>query len=239
LEYIGKEGCDMWVVTKEAWIIIGVVALVGVLGMAFLLQPKVPPAAPVATSPTANPLVQTVVVPRPAEVAVSPASQGMPTTAIDGVIYGGEYAHSTEAAGFEIHWSSDARTLRVGLISPGLGYLAIGFDPVNRMEGANFILGAVTGGRVVVRDDYGSGPVAHSADTVNGGTSDILEAAGCEANGKTYLEFVIPLDSRDPMDRELVPGATYKVLIAYHETNDDFGAWHSRRGSGSITLDPA
>jgi len=72
-----------------------------------------------------------------------------------------------------------------------------------------------------VRDDFGTVPVAHSADMSNGGTNDIVDAAGCEANGKTYLESVIPLDSGDPADKPLVPGSTYKALIACHETDDE------------------
>jgi hypothetical protein len=234
----------MWILTKEGLIVIAIAAVLGIVGLILLLQPKpiaevAAPAAPAAISQAATPPVQPQIlrpsVEAPARSDVAPA---LPVTAMDGVIYAGEYAHNTEANGFEIHWSNDARTLRVGLISPGLGYVAIGLDPVSRMEGANFILGAVIDGRVTVRDDFGSGPVAHSADTERGGANDILDAAGCEANGKTYLEFAIPLDSGDPMDKPLSPGGTYKVLIAYHETDDDFGAWHSRRGSGSITLDP-
>lgn len=201
------------------------------------LPPAVPPQAPTpaTVSATPTPVAAAPVPPAP------PSSSGAvgPSTAVDGIIYAGEYSHNTRAAGFEIHWSNDAHTLRVGLISPGLGYLAIGFDPVNRMEGANYILGAVVDGRVTVRDDFGIGPVAHAPDAAIGGTNDVLEAAGCEVGGKTYLEFVIPLDSGDAKDKALIPGSTYKVLIAYHETSDEFGAWHSRRGSGSITLDPA
>jgi hypothetical protein len=240
----------MWIVSKEGLIVIGVVAVLGILGLVFLLQPARPPmvqapTAPVAALPvtTTPPVAAVPQVPPPAVVpqpVVAPApSRPGPVTAVDGIIYAGEYAHSTEAAGFEIHWSNDARLLRVGLISPGAGYLAIGFDPVSRMQGANVILGAVTGGRTVVRDDFGTDAVAHSPDVSGGGTNDILEAAGLEANGRTYLEFVIPLDSGDSMDKPLVPGNAYKVLIAYHETSDDFGTWHSRRGSGTITLDPA
>ncbi len=238
----------MWIISKEGLIVIGIVAVLGIIGLALLLQPARPfvaqaPARTVASSQPATAVPPAAITPVPAAqpVAVVPATPPAtltPVTAIDGVIYAGEYAHSTEAAGFEIHWSNDAQTLRVGLISPGTGYLAIGFDPVNRMEGANFILGAVVDGKTIVRDDFGTGPVAHSPDAASGGTNDILEAAGCEANGRTYLEFAIPLDSGDPMDKPLVPGNTYKVIIAFHETSDDFGAWHSRRGSGTITLDP-
>ena len=159
--------------------------------------------------------------------------------AIDGVVFPGEYAHRTDAGGFEVHWSNDINFLRVGLVSPGTGYVAIGFDPDHRMKGANFILGAVEDGRVMMRDDYGNGSVDHTADTLLGGTNDILEAAGREEEGWTTVEFVIPLATRDAMDRTLVPGETYDILVAYHDTSDSFAARHSRRGSGTIRLDAA
>jgi hypothetical protein len=231
----------MWIVSKEGLLVMGIVAALGIIGIILLLQPARPQ---VVTSPSSQPAEasQPVAQPVPAPVAAAESvvrEVAAPVTAIDGVIYAGEYAHNTEAAGFEVDWSSDATLLRVGLISPGTGWLAVGFDPVNRMQGANFILGAVRDGKTVVRDDFGTGAVGHSPDTANGGSDDILAAAGCEANGKTYLEFIIPLDSGDAMDRPLHPGSTYKILIAYHDSSDDFGTWHTRRGSGSITLDPA
>jgi len=249
----------MWIISKEGLIVLGVVAALAALGLVLVLLPPrdeapLPPAsvtpAPATTSPAPIPVPAPVppVVPvpsappamTPAPVAITPVLPASgPRAAIDGIIYAGEYAHNTSAAGFEIHWTNDAHTLRVGLISPGTGYLAIGFDPVNRMAGANYILGAVTAGGVVTRDDFGTGPVAHTPDVMSGGTNDILEAEGSEASGKTYFEFVIPLDSGDALDKALAPGSTYNVLIAYHLTSDDFGAWHSRRGAGTIHLDPA
>ncbi len=66
-----------------------------------------------------------------------------------------------------------------------------------------------------------------------------LEAAAREVEGKTYFEFVIPLDSRDPTDKPPVCGSEYKVLVAYQRTNDDFGALHSEKGSSAIPLDRA
>ena len=111
------------------------------------------------------------------------------------------------------------------------------FDPDHRMRGANFILCAVEGGRTRTRDDYGNGSVSHTADTLLGGTDDVLEAAGREEDGRTTVEFVIPLATRDPYDKSLVPGETYGILVAYHETSDNFATRHSRRGSGTIRLD--
>lgn len=162
-----------------------------------------------------------------------------PGTAVDGVIRDGEYAHQTTVAGAAVYWSNDARTLRVGVVSPGTGYVAIALDPERRMKGANYILGAVVNGQVVARDDFGTGPLSHQPDTACGGAETILEKAGREADGKTYFEFVIPLDSSDPADKPLMPGKTYAALVAFHRSNDDFGVTHSDRGAFTMSLDPA
>ncbi len=190
--------------------------------------------APAATTAPTSSFVQVV---QPAETP--PASPAIPVAAaIDGVIYEGEYAHSTEAGGFQIRWSNDASFLRVGLTSPGMGYLAIGFDPDDRMQGANFVLAAVRNGQLWTRDDYGNGPLTHASDASLGGTDDILAAAGRESEGKTHVEFVIALNSGDRFDKRLTPGTTYDIVISFHETNDDFDTYHSRRGAGKMRLDP-
>ncbi len=156
---------------------------------------------------------------------------------IDGAIGETEYAHSTEIAGVEVYWTNDATYLRVGLVAPGTGYVAIGFDPVRQMEGANFILGYVEDGKGYFRDDFGTEPTAHMADVDRGGVDNIVSSAGAEWTDRTILEFIIPLDSGDGMDKPLVPGGTYTVLLAYHDLQDGFTARHSRRGSGQIQLD--
>jgi len=188
------------------------------------LEPSEP--APVEEVPAAEP---------PESIEPAPVIP----VAIDGVVFPGEYAHRMDAGGFEVHWSNDINFLRVGLMSPGIGYVAIGFDPDHRMQGANFILGAVEDGTLKMRDDYGNGSVSHTADTLLGGTDDILEAAGREEGGRTTVEFVIPLVTRDPYDKTVVPGETYRILIAYHDTSDSFAVRHSQRGSGTMRLDAA
>jgi len=159
--------------------------------------------------------------------------------AIDGFVGSGEYPHSVEIAGVEVYWANDAARLWVGLIAPGTGYVAVGFDPERQMEGANYIIGYVKDGKLYVRDDYGTERTSHMADIDRGGTDDILASAGTEWPDHTVLEFVIPLDSGDAMDKVLVPGSAYAALVAYHDLQDSFTARHSRRGAGEIRLDPA
>lgn len=230
----------MWSVSKEGFILLAAVAALAVLGLAlWIFSPDPPPIAPEVApvvAPASEAAEVTPVVVQPAPAAASPEPDLAP--AIDGIIQPGEYAHQTESTGFEIHWSNDQRVLRMGLVSPGTGYLAIGFDPESRMQGANFILGAVIDGRTVVRDDYGTGSVHHASDVSLGGRDNVLSFAGTEADGKATLEFAIPLDSGDAYDKRLVPGTSVEILIAYHETDDDFSAWHGRWGRGFIVLDP-
>jgi len=157
--------------------------------------------------------------------------------AVDGTIFAGEYPHRADIAGVEVYWMNNAEYLRVGLVSPGTGYVSIGFDPENGMKGANYIIAYMNEGEIYVRDDFGTEPTSHMADDDRGGTNDILSAAGAEWPDQTIIEFVIPLDSGDASDKPLSPGRTYPILVAYHSVSDGFTARHSRRGSGEITLD--
>ena len=192
----------------------------------------------------AEPIAETVFpvpvpAPEPVPLPVVGNEGSSSTPIVDGVIHTGEYAHAIEADGFRVYWTNTAAVLRMGLFSPGTGYVAIGLDPERRMQGANFILGAVASGHTKVRDDYGTGLLSHGADIDNGGSSDILAYAGRELDGQTTIEFIIPLDSGDPLDKPLVPGHTYEILVAFHDTNDSFSARHSQRGSGELRLDAA
>lgn len=156
--------------------------------------------------------------------------------AADGVIDLGEYAQSTNVAGVDVYWTAGTNLLRVGLESPGTGYVSIGFDPDNRMEGANYIVGYVHEGETFIRDDYGTGPTSHGADIERGGEDNILSSGGTEWADHTVLEFVIPLDSGDDSDKPLVFGGTYDILVAYHDLQDGFTSRHSRRGAGKMTV---
>jgi hypothetical protein len=230
---------------SEAWFYT-IVGIVAAIGLALLLALATP--GPADEPQSAELPQQTEVVETPVSEPTPEVSETVPGTAVsatpsvhyalDGVVREGEYRNMLDADGFQVHWMNDSTLLRVGLVSPGTGYLAIGFDPDRRMKGANFILGAVNGIAVTTRDDYGVGLTSHAADTSRGGTHDIVEAAGRESDGGTMFEFVIPLDSGDEMDKPLEPGLSYRVLVAYHTMNDSFDAVHSRYGTGDIRLDP-
>ena len=137
------------------------------------------------------------------------------TSAIDGIIVEGEYARTKTIADVELHWSTDEDTLTMAIAAPCTGYVTVGFDPDNRKEGGNYIIGYVKDGIAIVRDHVGTRGNLHDADVNLGGENNLLAYAGSEADGWTTLEFVIPLDSGDDMDKPLVPGNKHIVLVAY------------------------
>jgi len=163
--------------------------------------------------------------------------EGTGVLSIDGVVSDGEYSHSAAVARMTIHWSNDAETLHMALVAPGTGYVAVGFDPVNRKMGANYILGWVDEKGATLRDHIGTRGNLHEPDTALGGTDDLIEFAGTEAEQQTTIEFAIPLDSGDAFDRPLVPGGRYVLHAAYHRSRDDDFSVHTGWGIGELTLD--
>lgn len=152
--------------------------------------------------------------------------------AVDGAVSEGEYPHAVAAAGVEFHWMNGTVLLFGALVSPGTGWVAVGFDPEYRMEGANIVFAWVTDGEVSMEDHYGTGPTSHGRDFV----SHILLSAGTEAGGSTTVEFVVPLNSGDPQDKVLERGKAYTVILAYHRSSDGFRR-HTARGQAEIDLD--
>jgi PKD repeat protein len=164
-------------------------------------------------------------------------SEAAPT--IDGVIDPGEYPHefAHPVTDVTIYWYNDAEEIYIGLKSLGTGWVAIGFDPVAFMRGANFIFCYVEDGEAFVSDQYGSGSFSHLPDTSAGGTEDITDYAGVETSGGTVFEFRMPLDTGDEYDNPLIPGGSHTALNSVQMTSDSLTAKHTRKGSFLITLD--
>lgn len=154
---------------------------------------------------------------------------------VDGVIDGDEYRNSLadEATGMELYWQIEGDTLYVGLVSPGTGWAAVGFSLTHGMKGADIIIGAVTEEGLVIEDHYGSSPTSHRQDE----SSRITRAEGKEVEGKTTIEFAIPLASPDPNDVALTPGSEITVILAYQASSDSLTARHTKRSALTITLD--
>jgi hypothetical protein len=205
-----------------------------------------PPASTAAGEPApyAAPDEQPSPTPPPDEPAypdpIEPADNETTAWAPDGVVSSGEYDARATFGQMTLHWSNDAEYLYFALEAPTSGWVGIGFDPDNRMQGANFILGAMVDGIARVTDAYGVSPTGatHPPDVELGGTDDIIASGGSLRDGVTIIEAQIPLDSGDDYDKPLTPGDTVTVILAMGSSSE-YNAPHTFRTTGEITLSPA
>lgn len=160
-----------------------------------------------------------------------------PNVTIDGNVLTDEYAghYFDSDTKIDIYWEHNGTHMYIALVSPGTGWVGIGFGPMGvGMDGANIIIGWVdSDGKLVLYDEVGVG-WNHLKDVEKGGSDDIIEKAGSESEGKTTLEFIIPLDSGDPNDQSFAEGGKYGFFVAYHATEDSDTTYHI---SHSKTID--
>lgn len=111
--------------------------------------------------------------------------------------------------------------LVVTINAPTTGWIGIALNaPPNApsgtsIAGSNYIVGYANGADAVVSDQYGDSDTTHKADILIGGQDNIKQKSGSEANGRSIINFKIPLNSRDLKDNSMDYGLPYKWLIDY------------------------
>jgi hypothetical protein len=150
----------------------------------------------------------------------------------------GQGFKEVSAKGITLQWKADSLgLLHVRLTARTTGFVAVGFDPLQDMKGANLILGYVKDGVVAFRDDFGIRETAHQSDVILGGKDNITDKQGQEKDGRTELSFTIPLNSGDPYDRPLQVGKSYRVLLSHGADGvDSFTTKHAERTRVTIKL---
>ncbi|MBN2830552.1 MAG: hypothetical protein JXR56_09560 [Candidatus Cloacimonetes bacterium] len=143
----------------------------------------------------------------------------------------------TERAGdFVLKYKvEDSVNLHCRLTGAGTGWISVGFAPSAQMKDANFIIGYYDNSTGFISDEFGVTSYSHEPDINLGGTSDVTLLSAYETDGKTSLEFKIPLDSGDTKDRVLSLGTTYPVIFAAGDA-DDFVTIHSQYDFGAILI---
>ncbi len=151
-------------------------------------------------------------------------------------VQGAEYDHEMKGAGVTFSWKVDGDTLHGKLSAKTKGWVAVGFNQVEQMQGGNYILGFVKGSDVEVVDHFGNKKINHDLDEKLGGTSDVTVVGGSEKGGTTTIEFTIPLDSGDQYDTVLVADGDTKVVLAHGPPRDSFKARHRKQAIKTVNL---
>lgn len=149
--------------------------------------------------------------------------------------YSADYQHSLTAEKVTFDWTVDGDNLAVKLSAPTEGWVAVGFNPVKRMQGANIVLGYVKKGKVKVFDEIGTKPIQHAKDDKQGGTDNVTLVGGSEEGGTTTIEFTIPLNSGDAQDGVIDPAGDTVVILAYGE-RDSRKMGHKNQATITVNL---
>jgi len=137
-----------------------------------------------------------------------------------------EYQHSLTAEKMTFDWSVVGDQLAVKLTAPTKGWVAVGFNPSNKMKDSNIVIGYVKKGKVEIVDHFGTAATQHKGDTKVGGAENVTVVGGSEEGGTTTIEFSIPLNSGDEKDGTIDPNADTTVMLAYGIDRDSFRMKH-------------
>jgi len=147
-----------------------------------------------------------------------------------------DYDHTVDVKDMSFSWKIAGSDLNIKISGKSNGWVGIGFNPTDQMEGANYILGYVKGGKAKLSDDYGDSKRGHKNDEKLGGTTDVKLIGGEEKGKVTTLEFSIPLNSGDKYDSVLDVNGTTVVLLSYGGKRDSFKAKHKFRSVVKVNL---
>jgi DOMON domain len=158
------------------------------------------------------------------------------TLSSTGTVMAAEYAHEITEKKITFAWTVNGENIDIKISAKTTGWVAVGFNPSEKMQDANIIIGYVKKNKVVISDDFGSEANIHKKDTKAGGKNNISNKSGSETGGITTLEFTIPLNSGDPKDRVIIPDGNTTVLLAYGAGRDSFLTKHAIRVSKTVNL---
>lgn len=127
--------------------------------------------------------------------------------------------------GMTIEWEVIGDNLKMTMIAPTTGWVAIGLNPKSQLAGSSFMMGRVIGNNAEVVDYYTIKPGDVHPVTKLGGQSAVGKVTGIENKGSTSVTFELALNPGGKYHHKLVPGSHFFMHIAYSQ-EDDF-AHHS------------
>ena len=146
-------------------------------------------------------------------------------------------AATVQVATADIHLAHDGNYLYVHMEGEIQGWVSVGFNTSGgEMNGANMILGYLDGGDPAFRDDVGWG-LNHSEADVTALEDFYLSYQ----EGTAVMEFSYPLSFPEEEDyniKELTPGMSYSLIVAYHDNSSDINQRHTGVGSVDFTVEP-
>ncbi|PRP76058.1 ferric reductase-like transmembrane protein [Planoprotostelium fungivorum] len=116
--------------------------------------------------------------------------------------------------GFSIIWSITGDTIHFDMSATTTGWVGIGLNSQNMMQGADMMVGWVDNGNVVLLDQYATGRSLPQNDADNGGANDLTLTGNSSLPNRVSISFSRKLVTQDQHDWKITTDSLY-VLYAY------------------------
>jgi hypothetical protein len=164
-----------------------------------------------------------------ATITITYTYTGTPTPGTDGY-------YSATTSGIIFEWKVNGSNLDCKVSAATTGWVAVGFNSAGVMEGANIVLGYVTGGNSAVIADMHGVSHTHPLDAID----NVTNKAGTDNGVTTEITFTIPMSNdANSQDFTLVQGNAYWLIMTNGANGDDTlgsGGMPPGRGTVQITL---
>lgn len=131
-----------------------------------------------------------------------------------------------EVSGIRFTYQVVGKELKCTLEAPTNGWIGVGFNHKNAIEGSDLLLFNGISGKFSSTDLFVKGAGNPVKDENNGGANHIRLENGVERDAYTRVDFSIPMDSKDRNDFVHKTNTSYWLILAY-SVDDDFNH-HSR-----------
>ncbi len=153
----------------------------------------------------------------------------------NGTVTDNEYSQFQQIGPLQVFTRVEGDQVCMALRAQNNGYIALGIRPDFKMQGADDIICVISGGAVSITDAYSTGAFGpHPPDTELGGSNNILEPSGSQADGWVTFEFKRQLVTGDSWDKPLSMGDN--PVIWSIGRSADTTIQHTNRGSGTLIL---
>lgn len=140
-----------------------------------------------------------------------------------------------EKNGMSVQWEIQGEWLYMEMIAPTTGWVAVGLNPDEGLEGTHLIMAAVEAGTVNLSDRHIVAPGDHRSIVELGGRPALILVEGSETTRLTSVSFKMPLRASDRFHHNLEPGKKFYLLMAF-SLEDDFMHHSVMRTSVEISI---
>ncbi len=140
-----------------------------------------------------------------------------------------------EYKGMTVQWKEEGGRIQFELQAPTEGWVTIGFDDDDSIQGAYLIMGRVINGRPEVVEHFTSSPGMYRPIAELGGEILVAHVGGKESSQTTTISFSLPIGTATEYQRALLRGQSYFLIMAYSR-DDDFQHHSMMRTAIQINL---